>query len=251
MTENSLQRYYYYHSRIYDLTRWSFLFGRRNIVELCARHVQPRHILEVGCGTGSNLLALARHFPMASVTGVDLSADMLGAARRKCRGVEQRINLVNGPYERLAVFGSIPENGFDLILFSYALSMFNPGWESAIHTATRQLSENGIVAVVDFHRARTGFFRKWMQLNHVEMQAHLLPVLEKKLQPLDTEVHHAYAGLWEYCLFTGRRPARQLNAGRQISSSLVSSVTRAAGLSKICSGATPPFSSRRFFESKP
>lgn len=59
-----LSRYYRWHARLYDATRWSFLFGRAALIRSIAGfRAPPRHILEIGCGTGSNLLRLARQFP--------------------------------------------------------------------------------------------------------------------------------------------------------------------------------------------
>jgi SAM-dependent methyltransferase len=43
----------------------------------------PRRILDLGTGTGAAAFAAARRFPEAQVTGVDLSEEMLGEARRK------------------------------------------------------------------------------------------------------------------------------------------------------------------------
>jgi ubiquinone/menaquinone biosynthesis C-methylase UbiE len=55
-TQESLRGYYRLHSKIYDATRWSFLFGRHRLIELVASHKTPTRILEVGCGTGTNLV---------------------------------------------------------------------------------------------------------------------------------------------------------------------------------------------------
>jgi SAM-dependent methyltransferase len=48
-------------------------------------HVKPapERALEVGTGTGAGALLLAREFPQASVRGVDLSEEMIRAARSK------------------------------------------------------------------------------------------------------------------------------------------------------------------------
>jgi len=48
-------------------------------------HVKPapERALEVGTGTGEGALLIAREFPQASVRGVDMSDEMIGAARAK------------------------------------------------------------------------------------------------------------------------------------------------------------------------
>lgn len=199
----AVERYYRLHARIYDATRWSFLFGRREIIRALPAELRPDSVLEVGCGTGANLAALARRFPTARITGLDASADMLLRARRRTVPLGERVGLVHRPYLAPEAGGE----GFDLILFSYALSMFNPGWEAALDVALKDLSPRGMLAVVDFDNSRLGAFRRWMGVNHVRMEGHLLPALRQRLQPsLDRSVP-AYGGLWSYCLFIGRRPA--------------------------------------------
>lgn len=190
----ALQSYYALHSRIYDATRWSFLFGREAVIRRAAGFINPRRILEVGCGTGRNLRSLQRLFPEAEITGLDLSADMLRIAKTKTSGVK----LIQRPYDA-------PAGGFDLILCSYALSMFNPGWDLAIQTAAADLNPNGIIAVVDFYHTEVQWFERWMRHNHVRMQGHLWPLLRQSFTPLSDTRHSAYAGLWHYGLFIGRK----------------------------------------------
>jgi len=202
----TLQQYYKWHARIYDLTRWSFLFGRSRTVRLAARALcpgggngLPPRILEVGCGTGRNLAALARALPAARLTGVDLCASML----EKAQAVQQRharTTLVQAAYAP----GLLPRAGFDLVLFSYSLSMFNPGWDEALDTARHHLRSGGLVAVVDFQHTRLDPFAAWMGLNHVRMDNHLLPALQQRFQPVHIDSRPAYAGLWNYFTFLGR-----------------------------------------------
>jgi ubiquinone/menaquinone biosynthesis C-methylase UbiE len=44
--------------------------------------LQPKTVLEVGCGNGINLLSLAGHFPTVEFSGVDQSAVSIGGARK-------------------------------------------------------------------------------------------------------------------------------------------------------------------------
>ena len=194
--QEALQGYYALHSRIYDATRWSFLFGRDAVIHRAAGFIRPKRILEVGCGTGRNLNVLRATFPEAEVTGIDLSADMLGIARQRTKSVR----LIQRAYDT-------PAGGFDLILCSYALSMFNPGWERAIETAEADLNPGGIIAVVDFHHTETAWFEKWMRRNHVRMQGHLWPYLRQHFTTLSDTRHPAYLGLWHYGMYIGRKSA--------------------------------------------
>jgi S-adenosylmethionine-diacylgycerolhomoserine-N-methlytransferase len=201
---STIEKYYRLHAKIYDATRWSFLFGRGRIVRLAQEHCTPKRILEVGCGTGRNLRALAKAFPPARIAGLDVSAEMLRVARKSLAALARPVQLIRRPYDE-----PVSEDGkpFDLIVFSYALSMFNPGWEAAIQCARQDLSENGRIAVVDFHDTRWKTFRRWMGFNHVRMEGHLLEKLREQFLPREVSVRRAYAGLWRYMLFVGsKRP---------------------------------------------
>jgi S-adenosylmethionine-diacylgycerolhomoserine-N-methlytransferase len=196
-----VEGYYRWQSMIYDATRWSFLFGRDAILrDTAAAGPAPERVLEVGCGTGRNLRKMAALFPGARLTGLDVSADMLELAGRKTAGLGGRVDLARRRYEE-----PLAEGSFDLVLFSYALSMFNPGWEAAIDTAVKDLRPGGLLAVVDFDDSPFPLFRRWMAFNHVRMEGHLLPHLQRAVEPLSTRRLPAYAGLWRHLRFTGRR----------------------------------------------
>ncbi len=197
-----IESYYRLHARIYDATRWSFLFGRNAILDrVAAVQPMPLRILEIGCGTGRNLAALARRFPRATLTGVDLSGAMLAIARRKTAALGPRVNLLQQAYgPALAT-----PDGYDLVLCSYALSMFNPGFEQAIAAAQRDLAPGGHFALVDFHATPFPWFARWMGVNHVRMDGQLRPLLLDHFLPVTDERHSAYGGVWRYLLFVGRR----------------------------------------------
>ncbi|MDS4029029.1 MAG: methyltransferase domain-containing protein [Candidatus Contendobacter sp.] len=198
-----LSRYYRWHARLYDATRWSFLFGRTALIQSITRlSPPPRRILEVGCGTGGSLFQLARQFPDAAMTGLDLSSDMLLRARRKLAAHPARITLIQWRYDQPLN----PRPTFDLVVFSYCLSMINPGWEQAMEAALRDLRPGGRLAVVDFHDTRFAGFRHWMGINHVRMDGHLLPRLNVLCSPVEQIVRDAYGGGWRYFRFIGQKP---------------------------------------------
>ena len=197
-----IENYYKLHARIYDATRWSFLFGRNAIIDrVAAARPRPSRILEIGCGTGRNLVALARRFPDAHVTGVDLSGAMLAIARRKTAVFGPQVNLLQRAYGPALD----EQGGHDLVLCSYALTMFNPGFEQAIAAARYDLAPGGYFALVDFHATRFRWFARWMGVNHVRMAGQLRPLLQKHFVPVTNALHSAYGGVWQYLLFVGSR----------------------------------------------
>lgn len=197
-----IEGYYRLHAGIYDATRWSFLFGRDAILDrAAAANPAPTRILEVGCGTGRNLVALARRFPRAQITGVDLSGDMLAVARRKTMAFGSRVTLLQRAYAEPVAAA----RGHQLVLCSYALSMFNPGFEAAIAAAHRDLAPGGHLALVDFHATPLRWFGRWMGVNHVRMDGQLRPLLRQTFSPVTERICPAYGGVWEYLLFVGRK----------------------------------------------
>ncbi len=198
----AIARYYRFHARFYDLTRWSFLRGRETLMRQTAARLSPTRILEVGCGTGKNLLYLGRRFPQAKLWGLDLSADMLSVAEKKLHNLLPRLTLILAAYDRPLASGP----SFDLVVFSYALSMFNPGWKEALATAARDLVSGGAVAVVDFHDSGSQIFKRWMGLHQVRLEGHLLPQLKTRFISHVSCLNPAFGGLWSYFLFLGQNP---------------------------------------------
>ena len=85
-------------------------------------------VLEIGCGTGRNLVRIARTYPDARCFGLDVSTEMLATAGRATAraGLAHRIRLARGDataFDPAALFG---EAVFDRIVISYALSMIPP-----------------------------------------------------------------------------------------------------------------------------
>jgi S-adenosylmethionine-diacylgycerolhomoserine-N-methlytransferase len=164
---------------------------------LAAQQLSPRRILEIGCGTGRNLVELARAFPSAEIVGVDLSGEMLKKAERKITHFGSRVSLVRCAYVEPLSNGS----PFDLIVFSYCLSMINPGYEDVLRVCEQDLSPSGSIAIVDFHDTPFPWFRRWMGLNHVRFDGQILRALEERESILEQcAVKSAYGGLWRWLI---------------------------------------------------
>ena len=147
----SLMDAVYRHQRhIYDLTRKYYLLGRDRLLRGLDVPTDGT-VLELGCGTGRNIVLAARLYPDARFFGLDISAAMLetaaaGLAREALAG---RAKLAQGDatdFDALALFG---RNRFDRVFISYALSMI-PGWEAAIDRALQSLAPGGSLHIVDF-----------------------------------------------------------------------------------------------------
>lgn len=196
-----MRRYYHRNAGIYDATRWAFLYGRRQILWQLPQE-EPQVLAEIGCGTGWNLRRLARLQPGWQLIGVDVSPDMLARAERATAPYSEHVRFFEQAYGTPA--WRLPEP-VDLMLFSYSLTMFNPGWEAAIEQARADLKPGGSIAVVDFHDTPFRWFRYWMDRHRVRMDCHLLPFLEKRFTPVVRQVNTGWGGLWQYFLFVGKK----------------------------------------------
>jgi S-adenosylmethionine-diacylgycerolhomoserine-N-methlytransferase len=199
--KSNMEAYYRFHAMIYDLTRWTFLFGRNSLVNHFPFDREEKFtMLEVGCGTGHNLRNVRRHFPNAHLIGLDVSRDMLSKAQKKMADSEMEWH--NKPY--------LPEDDsfkgkVDLILFSYALTMINPQWKDLVKKASDDLKPGGYIAAVDFHDSTFKSFKAHMANNHVKMESHILPKMEELFSPVYSKVKPAYLGAWEYFTFVGKK----------------------------------------------
>ena len=120
-----VQRYFY------DITRKYYLLGRDRLIARMG--VSPSDkVLEIGCGTARNLVALARKHPGAQFFGVDAANVMIETACKKVagNGLDGRIHLRQGLAEGLDAGGWFGVPAFDRIFFSYSLSMI-PTWQAA------------------------------------------------------------------------------------------------------------------------
>lgn len=201
--EQRIEHYYNFQSKIYDATRWSFLFGRKAVLNrLPFTEVDRFAVLEVGCGTGYNLKQLRKNFPYARLMGVDVSSKMIALTDKKLNQTKSEATLLNIPYNEATIekLAQRPK----VILFSYALTMMNPHWQELILQAKKDLTAIGYIAVVDFHYSPFTWFRNHMQGHHVRMERHLLPFLKDNFEPIYQSVDSAYFGLWQYFTFIGK-----------------------------------------------
>jgi S-adenosylmethionine-diacylgycerolhomoserine-N-methlytransferase len=173
-----------YHTQrhFYDFTRKYYLLGRDRMI--AALRPPPKGtILEIGCGTGRNLIAAARAWPQARLYGLDISRAMLETAQRSVdRADLRRVMLVQGDATGFDAYKSFGLAAFDRIFFSYTLSMI-PGWERAVEAAIDALGPGGAIHIVDFGQQEQlpNWWRRllfvWLARFSVEPRAELYPQL--------------------------------------------------------------------------
>jgi 2-polyprenyl-3-methyl-5-hydroxy-6-metoxy-1,4-benzoquinol methylase len=120
------------------------------LADLLEREVNPRRILEIGCGEGSLSERLARRFPKADVLGVDILPRV------------GRLVAVRPPNLRFAVrtAHSVAEAepaGFDLVVLCDVLHHVPlEERDSILRAAADTVSPGGLIAVKDWER-KAGF----------------------------------------------------------------------------------------------
>jgi SAM-dependent methyltransferase len=82
----------------------------------------PRHVLDLGTGTGVVAIALAERYPEAEVVGIDLSPGMIEMARRKLSPeLGDRVRFEVGDASAL----SSPDDSFDLVVLSNMIPFYD------------------------------------------------------------------------------------------------------------------------------
>lgn len=108
-----------------------------------------KRLLEVGCGTGTDLLQFARGG--AQVTGVDLTPRSIEIARRRFAVYDCAGTFAIGDAENLA----FPDESFDVV-YSFGVLHHTPDTEGAINEVHRVLRRGGRAVVMLYHR--TSFY---------------------------------------------------------------------------------------------
>jgi S-adenosylmethionine-diacylgycerolhomoserine-N-methlytransferase len=205
-----MDRIYRHQRHIYDLTRKYYLLGRDRLIEGLAPQ-DGDSVLEIGCGTGRNLIVAARRYPQAQFFGVDISQQMLDSAAVSIAraGLSSRIRVRRGDATDFAAPSLFGQMRFERVFFSYSLSMI-PEWRRALVHATTLLADRGELHIVDFggqERLPRWFksaLRRWLTLFHVMPRDGLEAALAAA-PGMALAIERPYGGYSQSAVLTKRR----------------------------------------------
>lgn len=111
----------------------------RPIMDLLANIPNPsvHTAMDLGCGPGNSTELLLDRFPEAEVAGMDSSADMIEAARKRLPGIDFQVGDISGWQ---------PTEKYDIVLANAALQWV-PDHEKLFPTLLKHLKPGGTLAV--------------------------------------------------------------------------------------------------------
>jgi S-adenosylmethionine-diacylgycerolhomoserine-N-methlytransferase len=189
-----MNRIYRRQRHIYDLTRKYYLLGRDSLIAKL-RPERGDRVLEIGCGTGRNLIRAARRYPDVRFFGIDVSTEMLATAIDAVAhaGLSSRVRVAHADataFDAEKIFGTAR---FERIFISYSLSMI-PAWCAVLDSAIARLAPGGELHIVDFGgqsglpRWFRSALRRWLALFHVLPRDECEQALAGRAHPVDASL---------------------------------------------------------------
>ena len=166
----------------YDATRKYYLLARDPM--LAGLTPPPGGtVLEIGCGTGRNLVHAARRYPQTRFHGIDISREMLEAAGNAVHraGMQDRIRLALADAAAFDPQRTFGRDRYDRIFLSYAVSMI-PQWRAVVSEAAGHLAPGGELHIAEFGdmAALPAFSKRamyaWLRWYHVTPRTDLFEV---------------------------------------------------------------------------
>ncbi|WP_342018587.1 class I SAM-dependent methyltransferase [Methyloceanibacter superfactus] len=201
----------YKHQRyIYNATRKYYLLGRDRLLD----ELQPADgstILELGCGTGRNLIQAARRYPRARFVGLDISHAMLETARASIAraGLSSRIEVHQADATAFDLSVLCGQAQVGRVFISYTLSMIPP-WRQVLPQALQAAGPGGRLHIVDFGQ-QEGWPRwfkaalfAWLRRFSVYPRAELEPTLAVLARDSGAalDFRRLYRGYADYAVLT-------------------------------------------------
>ena len=182
-------KHFKFHSKIYDISRWPFLFKREEAIE--ALKLEPgMTVAEIGCGTGLNFSSILRRIGNNGILiGLDYSQEMLTKSKKKIEKFKwQNVRLLCEDAENYNL--SIK---FNAILYSYSISMVSD-WKSSVMSSINHLKEGGRLVILDFYdfqglgKVCERGITWWLNKNHVSVKRNYEEFLSSVFTNLELKI---------------------------------------------------------------
>lgn len=155
-------------------------------------------VLDLGCGTGGTSVTLLKEFPLARVTGVDRSKEMLATAAAKVKHSTWRIDFLCQDIK--AGFHDIPksEGGFDAIISAFSLHYLNEDEKKAVFSKCFSALKPGGMMIYSeavsssSEKVYHGYMEKWKEFQRSngfteeEIGSHMLKFV-RDVKPLTVD----------------------------------------------------------------
>ncbi len=126
------------------------------------KEISPHHsVLDLACGTGDFAIEIAKAFPKAHVTGVDLSEGMLKVMKEKVtkQGLGARVSIETGDGENLR----FPDSSFDRVTNAFGIRNFEDK-DKGLREALRVLKPGGRLVILELSRPENKLIRWFYDL---------------------------------------------------------------------------------------
>ncbi len=110
-------------------------------------HRNPKHILDIGCGTATLSLMMEKTYTEACVTGLDGDENILAIAKEKGKSTQSKIRFIQAMSYNIPVSDGL----FDVVTSSLMLHHLNSeDKRRTLKEVHRVLQPNGTVAIADW-----------------------------------------------------------------------------------------------------
>ncbi len=166
----------------YDLSFRVVLLGQeKKMRERFLKHIstEMKTILDMATGTGSVAIAIKLAFPKISVTGIDLSEEMLHIAEKKAQKQHSRISFLLQNIEKT----QFKKEAFDAITLSFGLHELPlENRKNVLKEAYRLLKKGGKFLIMDYHRPRSKLFSFFLNIHIFLVEKYAKTILNQDLQ---------------------------------------------------------------------
>lgn len=130
-----------------------FLGGNKATLKTFKKLPKPQTILEVGCGGGQFTLELAKQFPHAHVTGVDISSEAIDFAQKQL----EETPLKNVSFERCLPQLTFCPNSYDVVTTTLVCHHLNDEQLIDFLKSAYRISSKSII-INDLHRHNLAYY---------------------------------------------------------------------------------------------